>query len=116
MSIERRADAIARCFLLERELYEAGFEQDWDGEVTGVIGAGAFVVFGEGHEGLLPVRRLRGDWWELNEEGTILYGTNTGATIRLGDPVRVRVTSVDPPRGRVDLDLAAELDVSEAEE
>jgi ribonuclease R len=116
MSIERRADAIARCFLLERELYEAGFEQEWDGEVTGVIGAGAFVVFAEGHEGLLPVRRLRGDWWELNEEGTILYGTNTGATIRLGDPVRVRVTSVDPPRGRVDLDLAAELDVSEAEE
>jgi ribonuclease R len=78
----------------------------WDGEVTGVIGAGAFVAFGDGHEGLLPVRRLRGDWWELNEPGTILLGTRTGATIRLGDPVRVRVRSVDAPRGRVDLDPA----------
>jgi ribonuclease R len=116
MAIERHADSVARCFLLERELYEQGFEQEWDGEVTGVIGAGAFVVFGDGHEGLLPVRRLRGDWWELNEEGTILFGTRTGATIRLGDPVRVRVTSVDAPRGRVDLDLAERPDLPEGEE
>ncbi|MCW3047536.1 MAG: Exoribonuclease [Solirubrobacterales bacterium] len=105
MAIERQADAIVRCFLLERELFEHGWEQEYDGEVTGVIGAGAFVRFGDGHEGLLPVRRLRGDWWEVNEQGTILYGTETGRTIRLGDPVRVRVHRVEPPRGRVDLDL-----------
>jgi ribonuclease R len=105
MAIERQADAIVRCFLLERELFEHGWEQEFDGEVTGVIGAGAFVRFGDGHEGLLPVRRLRGDWWEVNEQGTILHGTETGRTIRLGDPVRVRVHRVEPPRGRVDLDL-----------
>jgi ribonuclease R len=110
MKIERDADAVARCFLLERELFEGGgFEREYDGEVTGVIGAGAFVSFGEGHEGLLAVRRLRGDWWELNEPGTILQGTRTGATIRLGDPVRVRVRSVDAPRGRVDLDPVEDL-------
>ena len=40
---------------------------------------GAFVAFGDGHEGMLPVRRLRGDWWELNEEGTILAARETGA-------------------------------------
>jgi ribonuclease R len=107
MKIERDADAVARCFLLAREFYEGhGYEREYDGEVTGVIGAGAFVAFGDGHEGLLPVRRLRGDWWELNEEGTILIGERTGATIRLGDPVRVRVRSIDAPRGRVDLDPA----------
>jgi ribonuclease R len=107
MKIERDADAVARCFLLAREFYEGhGYEREYDGEVTGVIGAGAFVAFGDGHEGLLPVRRLRGDWWELNEEGTILFGERTGATIRLGDPVRVRVRSIDAPRGRVDLDPA----------
>jgi ribonuclease R len=106
MSIERAADAVAHCFLLERDLYEHGWEQEFDGEVTGVIGAGAFVAFGAGHDGLLSVRRLRGDWWELNEQGTILQGTETGRTIRIGDPVRVRVRQVDAPRGRVDLDLA----------
>lgn len=103
MSIERAADDVARAFLLERELFEGGFDQDFEGEVTGVIGAGAFVVFGEGHEGMLPVRKLRGEWWELNEEGTILEGTRSGAAIRIGDRVRVQVERVDTARGRVDL-------------
>jgi len=103
MSIERTADDVARAFLLERELFEGGWEQDFEGEVTGVIGAGAFVVFGDGHEGMLPVRKLRGEWWELNEEGTILHGTRSGAAIRVGDRVRVQVERVDTARGRVDL-------------
>jgi ribonuclease R len=103
MAIERMAARVARAFLLERELFEHGVDQQFDGEVTGLIGAGAFVRFAGGHEGLLPVRRLRGDWWELNEEGTILTGERTGQTIRLGDPVRVKVERVETPRGRVDL-------------
>jgi ribonuclease R len=45
----------------------------------------------------------RREWWELNEQGTILRGEHTGATLRLGDPIEVRVRGVDAPRGRVDL-------------
>jgi ribonuclease R len=71
--------------------------------VTGVIGAGAFIAFGDGYEGLLPVRRLRGDWWELNELETMLIGAESGKAIRLGDQVTVQVGRVDAPRGRVDL-------------
>jgi ribonuclease R len=106
MTIERDADDVAGCFLLERELSTLG-ERDvqFEGEVVGVIGAGAFVDFGEHlqFEGMLPVRRLRGDWWELNEEGTVLVGTRNGGAIRLGDPISVRVGRIDAPRGRVDL-------------
>ncbi len=106
MLIERDADDVARCFLLERDLYDGGWDTVYDGEITGLIGAGAFVTFGdEGYQGMLPVRRLRGDWWELNEQGTVLVGTRTGGAIRLGDPVTIAVRSVDAPRGRVDLDL-----------
>jgi ribonuclease R len=105
MVIERDADDVARCFLLERDMYEGGWDTVYEGEVTGLIGAGAFVTFGGDYQGMLPVRRLRGDWWELNEQGTMLLGTRTGGVIRLGDPVRVAVRQVDPPRGRVDLDL-----------
>ncbi len=108
MDVERAADDVARCHLLERRLFEEGFDQEFDGEVTGVIGAGAFVAFGDGYEGLVPVRRLRGDWWELNEPGTILEGTRSGASIRIGDPLRVRVERVEAPRGRVDLLLASD--------
>ena len=105
MTIERDADDIALCFLLERLMSEVGDDEVFEGEVVGLIGAGAFVVFGEqrSFEGLLPVRRLRGDWWELNEQGTILVGTRNGGAIRMGDPVRVRVGRIDAPRGRVDL-------------
>ncbi|HEU4657976.1 MAG TPA: VacB/RNase II family 3'-5' exoribonuclease [Capillimicrobium sp.] len=104
MDIERKADDVARCHMLERELFEHGWDAEFDGEVVGVIGAGAFVAFGDGYEGMLPVRRLRGDWWELNEAETILEGTRGGESIRIGDPITVRVARVDTPRGRVDLD------------
>jgi ribonuclease R len=103
MEIERDADDVVRCFLLAREVFELGHDTVFDGEVVGLAPVGAFVAFGEGYEGLLPVRRLRGDWWELDELGTILHGTKTGGAIRLGDPVRVQVGRIDSPRGRVDL-------------
>jgi ribonuclease R len=98
MSIERDADDIALCFLLERE-----HAREFDGEVIGLIGAGAFVAFGRGYQGLLPVRRLGGDWWDLGEQGTMLIGAESGRRIRLGDEVRVAVGRIDAPRGRVDL-------------
>lgn len=104
LALERAADRVARAFLLERDLFHGGDpDREFEGEITGLIAAGAFVSFGEGHEGLLPVRRLRGDWWELNEQGTILHGTRSERTIRLGDRVRVMVERVEAPRGRVDL-------------
>ena len=103
MVIERDADDVARCFVLERELYERGWNAEFEGEVVSVIGAGAFVLFGDGHDGLLPVRKLRGDWWEINEFETMLIGADSKKRIRIGDPVTVQVDKVDVPRGRVDL-------------
>jgi ribonuclease R len=116
MSIERDAADVARCFALERELYEQGFEERFPGEVTGLISAGAFVAFGGDpgvgalppFEGMVPVRRLRQDgaereWWELNEQGTILCASESGRSLRLADPLAVRVLRVEPARGRVEL-------------
>ncbi len=113
MIIERDADDVAKCFLLERTLFESDERTPrFTGEVIGLIGSGAFVAFGPGlsFEGMVPVRRLRGDWWELNEQGTILIGTRAGGAIRLGDPITVRVERIDAPRGRVDLVPASEED------
>jgi ribonuclease R len=108
MTIERDADDVARCFLLDRLLADVGPDAEFEGEVTGLHASGAFVAFGprRAFEGMLPVRRLIGDWWELNELGTVLHGTRTGRTIRLGDPIQVQVGTIDAPRGRVDLHLA----------
>jgi ribonuclease R len=107
MTIERDADDVARCFLLERELGPNRGRGDavFEGEVVGLAPVGAFVAFGEkgGYEGLLPVRRLKGDWWELDELSTRLVAAHSGRAIRLGDPVTVEVGRIDSPRGRVDL-------------
>ncbi len=36
LTIERDADRVARCFLLERERHaEGAWDQEWEGEVTG---------------------------------------------------------------------------------
>jgi ribonuclease R len=105
MTIERDADDVASCFLLERQVHGGDRYATFQGEVVGLIGAGAFIAFGEGlqYEGMLPVRRLGGDWWELNEQATVLIGTRNGGTLRLGDPIEVRVGRIDASRGRVDL-------------
>jgi ribonuclease R len=113
MTIERDADDVARCFLLERELASGDVGGSvFEGEVVGVIGAGAFVAFGERgeYEGLLPVRRMRDDWWEVNEHETALIGVRGGGAIRLGDRIAVRVDGIDAPRGRVDLAPVAAVD------
>ena len=110
-TLERDADDICLAFLLEHTLAEVGRERDFEGEVTGTIESGAFVSFDRGDggapsEGYLPVRRMRGDYYDLNEERTALIGRNTGRRLRLGDPLKVSVRSIDAPRGRVDLELS----------
>jgi ribonuclease R len=112
MKVERRADKICAGFLLERELFQAGWGGTFEGEVSGVVGAGAFVRFagklGDVYEGFLPARTMRGDRYDLNDTETALVGRRTGDAVRLGDPVPVRVESVEAARGRIDLEPAGE--------
>jgi ribonuclease R len=107
--IERDADDVCAAYLLERELGERGLDAEFEGEVSGVIQAGAFVSFagelGDVYEGMLPARRLPGGRYELDKAGVGLVNRGSKATLRLGDPVGVRVSGVDAPSGRVDLEL-----------
>jgi ribonuclease R len=107
VGIERAADRACASFLLERELFHSGWQRDFEGEVSGVIGAGAFIRFSgemaDVYEGFLPARRMPGERYDLNETETALVGRRSGTEVRLGDPVSVRVESVEAPRGRVDL-------------
>jgi ribonuclease R len=106
--IERGADDVCAAYLLERELGERGPQTRFEGEVSGVIRAGAFISFGgelgDVYEGMLPARRLPGERYELDRAEVALVGRGSGATLRLGDPIAVRVTGVEVGRGRVDLE------------
>jgi ribonuclease R len=107
IKIERDADDVCAAFLLERELFEGGWSRQFEGEVSGVIGAGAFVGFGgelgDVYEGFLPARRMRGERFDLDSTETALVGGRSGRRVRLGDSVTVRVDRVEAARGRVDL-------------
>jgi ribonuclease R len=103
LKVERSAADVCFAFLLERVL-RGDRDQEFAGEIVGVIGAGVFVRFGdEGFEGFLPRRRIRGDRYHLNETETALVGEHSGKAMKLGDPIAVQVDRVDAPRGRVDL-------------
>jgi ribonuclease R len=101
--IEYQADAICLAWLLDKRLFEEGWETSFDGEIIGVIGSGLFARFGEVFEGFLPARRLRGEFFEINQLGTSLSGRTTGRTYRLGDAIQVRVQSIAKNEGKVEL-------------
>jgi ribonuclease R len=101
--IEYAADAICLSWLLERRLYELGWDEEWEGEIIGVIASGIFVRFGEVFEGFLPARRLQGEYFELNDLATAMRGRTTGRTYRLGDGITIRVERISRNDGKVEL-------------
>jgi len=104
--IEYLADEICLAWLLDRRLFELGWEERWEGEIIGLIGSGLFVRFGEVFEGYLPARRLPGEYFQINALGTALAGRTTGRTYRLGDRIEVRVESIAKNEGKVELALS----------
>ena len=100
-ALERRADDICAAFLLERELYEQGYDATFRGEVVGLVAAGAFVRFGELFEGYLPGRSWSGEYVDLDPLGVALVAARSGRRLRLGDAVSVSVQAVDRTTGRV---------------
>jgi ribonuclease R len=101
--VEYAADAICLAWLLERRLFERGWEHAFEGEITGAIPSGVFVRFDDVFEGYVPARTLGGDYYELNALGTALEGRRSGRAYRLGDPLAVRVEKIDRQVGKVEL-------------
>jgi ribonuclease R len=101
--VEHTADAICLAWLLERRLFELGWDAELGGEIIGAIASGVFVRFDGVFEGYVPARRLAGDYYELDALGTALVGRRTGRRFRLGDPMEVRVERIDRARGKTEL-------------
>jgi ribonuclease R len=102
--VEYRADEICLAWLLERQLFHAGWDAVLDGEIVGVIDSGLFVRFDEVYEGYLPARRLPGDYFELDPLGVSLVGRRSGQAYQLGDEIAVRVERIEKPSGRVSVE------------
>ena len=102
--VEYRADDICLAWLLEELLFARGWGETFEGEITGLIGSGLFVRFGDVFEGYVPVRKLPG-YFELNDLGTALVARRGGRRYRLGDRIDVKVAEIDRPAGKIELDL-----------
>jgi ribonuclease R len=100
--VEFQADEICLAWLLDARQRSEGPDERFTGEITGLIGAGLFARFGEVFEGFLPVRRLGGDYYEIDVLGTALEGRR-GGRWRLGDEIEVEVERIERHSGKVEL-------------
>jgi ribonuclease R len=72
------------------------------GRVSGVSRFGLFVNLDEtGADGILPMRNLPGDFYDLDERGHRVVGRRTGMQIRVGDIVDVKLMETDDVAGGI---------------
>lgn len=77
--------------------------EEFAGVITGVTEWGLYVELTENMcEGLIPVRDLANDYYNLDERNYRLVGERTGTSYRLGDEVVVRVARADIQRRQLD--------------
>lgn len=75
----------------------------YDGVITGVTEWGLYVELEENLcEGLIPVRELADDFYDLDERNYCLVGRRHNRRYRLGDKVRVKVARTDLAKKQLD--------------
>ena len=77
----------------------------FDGIVSGVSEWGLYVALSNGAEGFLHVRTMD-DWFDFDERRMTLRGERTGCVFSLGQPLCVRVESVELESSSIDLAFA----------
>ena len=86
----------------------------FDGIVSGVSEWGLYVALANGAEGFLHVRTMD-DWFDFDERRMTLRGERTGCVFSLGQPLCVRVESVELEASSIDLALAEPLNPKKKE-
>jgi len=84
--------------------------EQFDGMVSGVTDWGMYVELDENKcEGMVGLRDMRDDHYEVDERRHYLKGRHTGRTFRLGDRVRVQVVRTDLMKRIIDFKLVKKL-------
>lgn len=80
--------------------------EEFDGHVSGVTEWGMYVEVEPTHiEGMVPLREIKGDFFEFDEKRYRLFGRRTRRTFRLGDEVRIRVVRANLEQRILDFEL-----------
>jgi len=90
--------------------------EELDGVVTGLTSFGVFVQSRKyGIEGLIRLTDLGPDVWRYNSKSRCIVGQNSGCSIHLGRPIKVRIVSVNIPARQLNV-CPAELLIEPAEQ
>ena len=80
--------------------------EEYDGHISGITEWGMYVEIEPTHiEGMVPLREIKGDFFEFEEAKYRLRGRRTRKIYRLGDPVRIRVASANLEQRLLDFEL-----------
>ncbi len=99
---EEAEQELKRIFVLH--LLRTRMAEEFEGIVVSLTSFGAAVHLPEyGVEGLVPREALGPDHWQFDEQNQCLLGRHTGAILRLGQAMPVRIVGVHPAGGQLDL-------------
>ena len=88
------------------EFMEDKVGQEFDGHVSGVTEWGIYVEIDPTKiEGMIPYRTIKGDFYVFDEERYRAIGRRTHHSLRLGDPVRIRVKGTNLEQKLLDYEL-----------
>lgn len=108
---ERETDKLKKCEYMSRFI-----GQDFDGAISGVTNWGLYVELPNTVEGLVRMSNLDDDYYIFDEQHYELIGEMTKKTYKLGQPVRVTVSSTDRLLRTVDFILAKDWEKHPVEE
>lgn len=95
---ERAVDQAKTCEYMQREIGNS-----FDGVISGVTAAGLYVTLPNTAEGFLRLDAIPGDDYAPSERDYGVRGRRSGRLLRLGDPIRVLVNTVDLKSYIIDL-------------
>lgn len=76
--------------------------EEFSGVISSITGFGIYVELENTVEGLVHVSNMMDDHYIFQEETYSMIGERTGKCYKLGQPVRVRVETVDKEAGNID--------------
>ena len=79
---------------------------EFDGAISGITEWGMYVEIDETHiEGMVPLREIKSDFFDFDEERYRLVGRRTRKVYRLGDRVRIKVKEANLEQRLLDYEL-----------
>ena len=106
--LERRADDVERdADKLKMVEYMTGhIGEEYDGIISGVTDWGIYVELPNCIEGMIPLRDMSDDYYELDDMRHQVKGRATGMTYRLGAGIRVKIIRADKLSCEIDMAVA----------